>query len=444
MQKTKKYTLLNIVTPIQRAFAEFEISGLILLAATITAMILANTNLGESIHHFWNTPIVVGIGSYSFSCDLHILINDVLMTLFFVVVGGEIKREVVDGALSTKEKAILPIIGAVGGMVFPGLIFVLFNHNLPTSGGWGIPTATDIAFSLAVLSILGKKVPFSLKIFLAALAIADDLGAIIVIAFFYSNTINVYYLAGAFVVVFLFFISNRSGISRLTWYCILGIILWILIILAGIHPTIAGVIFAMSVPYRLNNYSSIFHTQLHILKENLILLSNNDTKDIKLRGELIEIIQNESKKMEAPLQNVLHFLLPISSFVIMPLFAFANSGIVINLESFTYLTSPLSLGIIFGLMLGKSIGITLFSWLAIKLKIANMPENINWMHIYGMAWIAGIGFTMSMFVTQLAFVDATYIETAKLSIIIASILSGIIGYAILRYFAESPQIKNPR
>lgn len=439
-RKVKVVIARNFITPIQKYFADLEFGGIILLMVTILALVLANSSFGEAFLHFWHTEFEFHFGKFEMVMDLHILINDVLMTLFFIVVGGEIKREIVEGALSSKEKAILPVIAAIGGMLFPALIYVAFNYGKPTVSGWGIPTATDIAFSLTVFSLLGKNAPFSLKIFLAALAIADDLGAIVVIALFYSNSLDWYHLAGGIVVIGMLFAMNKGGIKDLRLYSLLGIILWYFFYVAGIHPTIAGVVFAIAVPFSFNNYNLIFSKQLAVVNELTSQLSDKNLTDKLVRGELIEKIQQESHKMEAPLHNVLMFLHPITNYFIMPLFAFANAGVIIDSQAFASILSPVALGIIFGLMLGKSTGIFLISYLAVKLKIAQIPDDVNWKYIYGVAWLAGIGFTMSMFVTGLAFKDKEDIETAKVAILIASALSGIIGYFYLKMLTKIPGI----
>lgn len=436
-KKIKVAIAQNIIMPIQKYLADLEIGGLILLFVTILALILANSSVGEAFLHFWHTNLAFSFGQFNMNFDLHVLINDVLMTLFFIVVGGEIKREIIEGALSSKEKAILPVIAAFGGMLFPGLIYIAFNYGTPTASGWGIPTATDIAFSLTVFSLLGKNAPFSLKIFLAALAIADDLGAIVVIALFYSNALDWYYLLSGGVVIALLFGINKGGITDLRLYSVLGILLWYFFYMAGIHPTIAGVVFAIAVPFRLNNYENVFTNKLIVVKDCVAQLTDKGLTDKLVRGELIEKMQQESNKMEAPLHNVLMFLHPITNYYIMPLFAFANAGVIIDGQAITNIFSPVALGIIFGLMLGKSTGIFLTSYLAVKLKIAQIPDDVNWKNIYGMAWLAGIGFTMSMFVTGLAFTNKTDIETAKVAILIASTLSGVIGYVYLKTLNKS-------
>ncbi len=426
----------SIVLPIQQYFKDIELGGLILILVTILALIIANSPLGESYFHFWHTKIGFSLGNRGFSIDFHTLINDVLMTLFFIVVGGEIKREIIEGALSSKEKAILPVLAALGGMMFPALIYLFFNFGQSTSSGWGIPTATDIAFSLTVFSLLGKKAPFSLKIFLAALAIADDLGAIVVIAFFYSSNLDWQFLFSGFIIVAILLGMNKMGAKNLYLYSFLGILLWYFFYMAGIHPTISGVIYAIAVPFSFSNYGEIYKKQTEILQSYILTLLDKNTTDKLVRAEIIEKIQDESHKMEAPLHNVLIFLHPITNYFIMPLFAFANAGILINTSAFDSLASPVALGIMFGLMIGKSTGILLTSFIAVKLKIAQIPDGITWKQIYGMAWLAGIGFTMSMFVTGLAFTNLNHIETAKIAILLASTLSGIIGYILLKKLSK--------
>ncbi len=430
-----KSALEKIISPIAQFFAEAELSGMLLLAVTIIAMGLANSSFGETFLHLWHTEFEFHVGQFKMAMDLHVFINDVLMTFFFVMVGGEIKREIVEGALSSKEKAILPIIAALGGMIFPALLYVAFNFKKPTISGWGIPTATDIAFSLTIISLLGKRVPFSLKIFLMALAIADDLGAIVVIAFFYSNSLDFYHLFGGFVMIGILIMLNKTDVTSLKIYTLFGIILWYFFFMAGIHPTIAGVVLAFAIPFRLSNWEHVFSEKMKIVRECVQELDNPELTDKLVRGELIEKMQVASTEMEAPLHNVLVFLHPICSFVIMPLFAFANAGVIIDTNALANILSPVSLGILCGLMLGKSTGIWFTTWLAVKFKIASIPDDINMKFIYGMAWVAGIGFTMSMFVTGLAFKsipnNETYIATAKISILLASTLSGIIGYFYL-------------
>ncbi|MFN0049033.1 MAG: Na+/H+ antiporter NhaA [Cytophagales bacterium] len=421
--------------PIQQFFAAAELSGMLLLAVTIIAMTLANSAVGEDFLNFWHTEFEFHVGGFKMVMDLHILINDVLMTLFFVMVGGEIKREMQEGALSSREKAILPIVAAFGGMLFPALIFLVFNYNQPTASGWGIPTATDIAFSLTIISLLGKKVPFSLKIFLLALAIADDLGAIVIIAFFYSNTLDFYYLFGGFAVIGILVMLNKTDVTNLLVYSLFGIILWYFFYMAGIHPAIAGVVLAFAIPFRLSDWENVFHEKMITVRECFHALENPKNTDKLVRGELIEKMQIASTEMESPLHNALIAIHPISSYVIMPLFAIANAGVMINTDALSNIFSPVSLGILCGLMLGKSTGIWLTTWLAVKLKWAQIPDDLNMKYIYGMAWVAGIGFTMSMFVTGLAFKSIpnsdSYIETAKIAILLASTLSGLIGYVIL-------------
>ncbi|MDX2197229.1 MAG: Na+/H+ antiporter NhaA [Cytophagales bacterium] len=426
----------SITLPIQDFLKELEISGLLLLVVTLTALILANSAYSDAFLSFWHKEFEFSFDDIKLKMDFHILINDVLMTMFFIVVGGEIKREILEGALSSRQKAILPIIAALGGMIFPAIIYTIFNFGKDSASGWGIPTATDIAFSLSIISLLGKRVPFALKIFLAALAIADDLGAIIVIAVFYSGNLAWTYLAAGAVMIAVLIIMNSNKVTNLSLYCLSGLILWYLFFMAGIHPTIAGVIFAIAVPYYIPNYDEVFKTNLQEVKHSLNQLANDNLQDKLMRGALIEKMQHMTHKMEAPLHHVLVFLHPITNYIIMPLFAFANAGVQITGDAFSNLWSSISLGIILGLVLGKSTGITLVSWIAVKLSVAALPEGVNWKLFYGMAWLAGIGFTMSIFVTGLAFENKAYTDVAKLAIILGSLVSGVVGYVYLRVVSK--------
>lgn len=426
----------QVILPIQHFISGLELSGLILIGTTVVALMLANSSYGEPFLHFWHTELRFGFGSWEMDMDLHTLINDVLMTFFFIVVGGEIKREIIEGALSSRDKAILPIIAALGGMLFPAIIYSVFNFNSDTSSGWGIPTATDIAFSLTVISLLGKKVPFSLKIFLAALAIADDLGAIVVIALFYSSNVNLMYLVYALLIISIMYGMNKSNVMKIWPYTVTGILLWFCFYDSGIHPTIAGVVYAIMVPFSIPNYETVFNKHFAKVLQNIDMLKASNNSDKLVRAELIEEMQQVSTKMESPLHNVIVFLQPMSAYFIMPLFALSNAGVVMDTHAFSQLSSPVSLGIVFGLMLGKSAGIWITCYAAVKYKIARLPDDINWKYLYGMAWLAGIGFTMSIFVTQLAFDNKGIIATAKVSIILASLGSALVGFVFLSLLSK--------
>lgn len=375
-------------------FIQLEASGSIALGlATLFALILANSNWQTYYQAFLNFNINIGPDThFSF---LH-LINDGLMTIFFFLVSLEIKRELIQGELNTLTKALLPTLAAIGGMIVPALFYLTITHNYPQLiSGWAIPMATDIAFSLGVLSLLGKHIPVALKIFLMALAIIDDLGAIIVIATFYTQQIGWIYLFLSLLVFLGLILLNYYKIQRFLPYCLLGIALWWLILNSGIHATIAGVLFGFTIPLSSsnNNFNSLLH-------------------------------------------HLIHQLHPWIAYGILPLFAFANAGLSFSNINFTTFLHPLPLGIIVGLFLGKQLGIFGASWLAVKTKLAKLPYQVNWWHIYGTALICGIGFTMSLFIASLAFGENTLTALVRLGVFTGSILSGIVGYSILFFYRK--------
>jgi len=433
---SKKFTPANIIkifNPFTEFFNEQSTSGILLISATFIAIFAANSSVGDAFIHFWETPIRFSIGSIpEFNLTIEEFINDGLMTIFFTVVGLEIKRELIEGELSTRDKAMLPVIGAIGGMLFPAVIFLIFNMGKAEASGWAIPTATDIAFSLTVISLLGKRVPLSLKVFLTALAVVDDLGAIIIIALAYTEDAHFMYLLYSVIVVLILIIMNMKDVRNIYLYMFVGIFLWTFLHHAGIHATISGVILALTIPFRFKNYEAVFEGHLKdVLAFNKLLDSPEARKDHAVRDRVIEEMQRTSTIMEAPLNNMLYLLGGFSGFVVMPLFALSNAGIKIDFSALSNLGSSMSLGIMFGLLLGKPLGITLMTYITTKLKITSIPKGVKWFDIFCVNILAGIGFTMSIFVTKLAYTDKMMIETAKISIIIASFLSGIIGYLIL-------------
>jgi len=386
-----------ITTPFKWFFKLEASSGLMLLIFAIIALIISNTNLSDLYFNTLNTNIL--FGTKNFGIDLSILhwINEVLMAIFFFVVTLEIKREFLQGELSKPKQALLPIIGAVGGMLIPALIYILINFEDPnTIRGWAIPSATDIAFSIGVLSLLGSRVPISLKVFLTALAIIDDLGAIVIIAFFYSSELQFNYLLLMLGCFFLLLILNKVGIRRFSPYLLIGIFLWYFTHGSGIHSTISGVLLAITIPHR------------------------NHLKDYSL------------------LLKLEHGLSPYVAFGIMPLFALANAGVKLDNVSLNTILDPIPLGIICGLFLGKQIGVFLFSFLSIKFKIAEMPSNANWIKFYAVGILTGIGFTMSLFVGNLAFVEnANLMDGVKIGVLIGSALSALIGYSLLLFVCRT-------
>ena len=384
--------MINYITAPFKWFFKLEsASGLLLLLAAVIALILSNSNLSEYYFGILKTHIL--IGTQNFGLDLSILhwINDVLMCVFFFIVTLEIKREFINGELSRPKQASLPIIAAIGGMAVPAIIYVIINFKTgDTLRGWAIPSATDIAFSIGVLSLLGKRVPISLKIFLMALAIIDDLGAIIIIAFFYSTELQYIYLIlmiGSFLALF---IINKFGVKKFAPYFLIGLFLWYFTHESGIHSTISGVILALTIPHRIHE------------------------KDFSL------------------LLKLEHILSPYVAFGIMPLFALANAGVSLEGVSVNTLMTPVPLGILCGLFFGKQIGVSLFSYLSIKLKFAEMPTNSNWIKFYGVGILTGIGFTMSLFVGNLAFIENTqHMDGVKIGVLCGSLLSAILGYFLL-------------
>ena len=368
-------------------------SGLVLLIAAIIALVISNSNLSELYFSTLDQYLFIGVNNFGLKLSVHHWINDLLMAVFFFFVTLEIKREFIQGELSNLKKALLPIIGAVGGMVIPALVYVSINlGNSETLNGWAIPSATDIAFSLGILSLLGSRVPISLKIFLTALAIIDDLGAILIIAFFYSGDLSISYLSLILISYILLLILNKFGIKKFIPYLIIGSFMWFFTYKSGIHATIAGVLLASTIPHR--------------AKE----------KDFSL---LI--------KLE-------HAISPYVAFIIMPIFAFANAGVNLTGLSFSSLLAPVPLGILLGLFVGKQVGVMVISYLAVKLGAAQMPDKSNWLSLYGVSILTGIGFTMSLFVGNLAFVENTqYMDGVKIGVLSGSLLSTIFGYFILLY-----------
>ncbi|MEW6003867.1 MAG: Na+/H+ antiporter NhaA [Stygiobacter sp.] len=365
-------------------FESEKSSGYILVALTILSLLLTNIFIGHSYINFWHSYLDLSFWKVELKYSLEHWINDGLMVIFFLLVGLEIEREIYVGELSSIKKSALPAIAALGGMLVPALIHFSLNANTPTQSGFGIPMATDIAFTLGVLSLLGNKIPLSLKIFLTALAIIDDLGAIIIIAFFYTNDLSFAYLIGSLLIFVLLLIFNRLKVNKLSIYLLLGVVMWYLMLKSGVHATIAGVLLAFAIPF-----------------------NKNDNENI-------------SYKLQ-------HFLHKPVAFIILPIFALANTAIMIPTNIVGSIVSNNSLGILFGLSLGKLIGIFAFSYVAVKIGVGILPKDLNWNLIAGASSLAGIGFTMSIFITNLAFSDVEIIASSKLIIIIASVISAILG-----------------
>jgi len=415
-------------------FVHSEVTGsILLLTCTVVALVWANSPWAQTYFDLLHTYVGVSWGDAAFKLSLHHWINDGLMVIFFFVVGLEIKREMVVGELSSFDKASLPVAAAIGGMVVPALLFAAVNLGGAGSRGWGIPMATDIAFALGVLAMFGSRAPLGLKVFLTALAIADDLGAVAVIAIFYTEQINLAALAAAVVLLLLLFALIRGGFRRrgLLYLVIIGV--WLAVFSSGVHATVAGILVAMVIPVRprIDPHRFIDETEkrLERIKEEeasqLCLISNR---------EQLDVVQRIQSKAEDALPTGLvleHFLHPIQVWLILPLFALANAGVAIGGDLMAVLADPLAIGIILGLVVGKPLGIALMSWLAVKSGRGGLPERVTWSHVTGAGCLAGIGFTMSLFITDLAFNDETLMATAKVGILAASLASGVIGFLVL-------------
>ena len=409
-------------------------SGIVLFIAALAALIMANSPLSDFYKGLWEYKFTIGFENYNISKTVSHWINDGLMAMFFFVIGLELKREVIGGELSNPKDAILPIFAGIGGMVVPAVIYLFFNFGSETEGGWGIPMATDIAFALGIIYLLGDRVPLSLKIFLTALAIADDLGAVLVIAFFYTSEISYTSLAigAAFLVVL--YTANRIGVRRPAFYGIIGVGgVWLAFLLSGVHATIAGVLAALTIPANVKVDDILFSRKLRQLAVSFENAEKNENSLItKEQLEVIEDVRNCSKAAITPLQQIEHSLHPIVAFIILPLFAFANTGVEFSGNFAEGLTSNITLGIIFGLLFGKFIGIVGVTKLIVFFKLAALPQGANWKQLYGVALLASVGFTMSLFITELAFTNPEHIVQAKFGIIIASVIGGISGYLLLR------------
>ncbi len=434
----------RVATPFEHFLHAQTTSGLILVVMTILALLIANSPLYDSYSHFLHMYIEFNVGSWELKHSLHHWINDGLMAIFFFIIGLEIKREITVGELSNIKAAMLPILAAIGGMVFPALIYLYINAGGEGANGWGIPMATDIAFAISALVLLGKRVPAALVTFLVALAIVDDLGAVMVIALFYTETINIVPLGLAGLMFLILFIFNRFGIHMILPYFVVGLFMWFFMLESGVHATIAGVLSALAIPSTpkktpetladdtkklLDEYEKYPVTTDHVMHERQKTILNKVKDKINAVGT-----------PAARLEHDLH--LPVALLVI-PIFALANAGVKIDFSSIgTTIMEPISLGIILGLIFGKVIGIFGVSWLAIKLNIAQLPNDSTLSQIFGVAFLAGIGFTMSIFVADLAFINnPEFIFQAKVGILAASLFSGLFGYFWLKTVSKKETIK---
>jgi NhaA family Na+:H+ antiporter len=407
--------------------------GIVLLVATILALIVANSPLQSSYLALLDTHIGIHAGAWTLEESVLDWVNDGLMVIFFFVVGLEIKREVLVGELSDLRAAALPILAAIGGVIVPALIYLAFNFGLASERGWGIPTATDIAFALGCLALLGNRIPFGLKIFLTAVAIVDDLIAVLVIALFYSTDLNFMMLAIGFGVLVLLMCVNLLGIRQPLVYGAFGIVVWLAFLNSGIHATIAGVLVAMTIPARSRIDGPTFLARIrHLLQQFETGQNRGKSKqNIELQESTVLEIEDICEQVQAPLQKIEHSLNSWVSFLVMPIFAFANAGVTITLGNFHSESLPIVLGILVGLTVGKPIGISLACWLSVRAGIAALPAGVSWRQMVFTGVLAGIGFTMSIFIASLAFSNPDDLVIAKISILIASAVAGTLGILLL-------------
>ncbi len=425
-----------ITRPVNKLVNSDAAIGVILFIAAVAAMIVANSSWGgEWYHEFWEKEITISFGEREISLNLHYFINDGLMALFFFLVGLEIKREFIAGELSQWRKAALPIGAAIGGMVVPALIYFAFNYDTAASKGWGIPMATDIAFALGLINLVRMRIASSVKVFITSLAVVDDIGAVLVIAFFYTSSFDAHqlYIAGGAWLVLM--IANRLGVRSVFFYGFVGISgIWVAFFYSGIHPTIAGILLAFTIPAKYRISKDQFTDQLKVLYRKYL---KSDTVDLDFNTQredrLLKGIRAAGDDARTPLQKIETGLYPFVYFIVMPIFAFANAGLVIESNFFELLLGPIGLGVIGGLILGKILGISLFSRLLVAIGIAELPAGSNWKQIYGTSILAGIGFTMSLFISELAFENKEYTEAAKSAILVASVLAAALGLIVIRF-----------
>ncbi len=435
----------RVLAPFQQ-FAHAEASGgIVLLFAAVTALIWANSPWGESYAHLWETKVTIGAPGFGLTESLHHWINDGLMAVFFFVVGLEIKREILVGELASVRQAALPLFAALGGMVVPALVFLVFTVGTPDVRGWGVPMATDIAFALGIAALLGSRVPTSLKIFLAALAIVDDIGAVLVIALFYTASIQAMALlvaAGVMVVLIGF---NVAGVRSSVPYFLLGAVLWVAFLKSGVHATIAGVLLALTIPAstRIDGEEFIDEARDHL--NAFDAACENDPEEFSTtqrHQEPIFALEDTAKRAQSPLLRLEHKLHGMVAFLIMPIFALANAGVAFSGGSATSAIGDRAvLGIFAGLVLGKPLGIVLFSWFAVRFRLADLPFGADWRHVAGMGALGGIGFTMALFIAALAFGEGDKLEAAKIGILAGSLVAGLLGWLLL---ARKPiRLKRP-
>ncbi len=417
----------RLTAPIRRFLHIEAASGAVLLVCTVVALLLANSAWAKPVHDFWETSLRLGAGTWELDKPLHFWVNDLLMAIFFFVVGLEIKREIVGGELSSPKKAALPVIAALGGMLVPAGIYLAFNHDGPAERGWGVPMATDIAFVVGLMAAFGPRVPFGLKIFLLSLAIADDMGAVLVIAVAYTEQLNLYMLALAGAGFGALVLLNRLGVRTVSIYVVVGAFIWLTVYKAGIHPTVAGVLLGLLTP----STPWLTRETLRLALTEVSGQLDDTSPVVELRPDDVAILRYAAREAVAPLQRIEDRLHPWVGFVIMPVFALANAGVEVKPAA---ILDPVALAIMAGLVLGKTVGIVGFSYLAVKLGLANLPRGVTWRMLLAAGVLGGIGFTMSLFIAGLAFPAPPELQdAAKIGIIAGSAIAAVIGAGLLAW-----------
>ena len=435
-QADRSYVSRAIILPVQKYMYTESIGGIVLLIATVVALGWANSPWREEYHHILEIHLHIDVTLFAVDLSIEEWINDGLMALFFFVIGLEIKREVLYGQLSTLRSAALPAIAAIGGMVVPASIYLLLNLDGDGMRGWGIPMATDIAFALGVLALLGRRIPMELRVFMLGLAVVDDLGAIAVIAVAYTETIDFGQLGMTAGLIAAMILANRLGLRQPVVTAALAFLIWVAVLKSGVHATVAGVLIAGLTPARSMVSREEFANESEALlaEYRTAMAAGDHERADAILGEVEEI----SQATEAPLERLERLIHPWSSYVILPLFALANAGIEFSHGSFSQaISSSVTIGVFAGLVLGKLVGITLFPFVASRLGIVELPRGISWLHVTGVALVGGIGFTVAIFVTGLAFDDHVIVDNAKMGILAASLVAGLVGYGVLRLAARS-------
>ena len=428
----------RILSPFQEFLRRTTTGGVVLIISTIAALAVASGPGSRAFNDIWAYPLTIALGEhFKLQLSLQQWVNDALMAFFFLVVGLELKREILVGELSSLKDAALPIIAAMGGMVVPALIYASFNAGVPTASGWGIPMATDIAFAIGILVLLAWRIPRNVIIFLTALAVADDLGAVLVIAVFYTGDVDLQALTAAAILFVVLLLLNRGGVRNALPYSITGVLLWLAVHESGVHATLAGILIAISIPARPRYLPPAFDRRIAELHsafraDQLDEETADDPLSNPRMARIAEAMEHSAAAVQSPLQRIEHRLTPWVTFVIIPIFALSNAGIDLRAVAWgEALSSPVTSGVFAGLVLGKFVGIAAFSWAAVQLRMARLPADVRWSHLLGAAWLGGIGFTMSLFIAQLAFSSPDIIEEAKLGILLGSAMSAGIGLAWL-------------